>query len=256
MGKLKGKVAIVSGAGGGLGSYIALRLAEEGASLMLTDINGSSLEETAARCERAGFSVLTKTADLSEPKQVKLLVEDTIKKFNTIDILVNLAIAIRTPHSFLEHELDTLDESYRTGLISTWLMMKESYPYLKQGGGKIINFGSGAGYDGLEGYAAYAAIKEGIRALSRVVAREWGKDNINVNVINPGALTDGIRAHLDALPEDQRDPQLLGFKPTAIGRYGDPYEDIAPVVAFLASEDARHITGQTFFVDGGSIINA
>ncbi|WP_433921042.1 SDR family NAD(P)-dependent oxidoreductase [Paenibacillus taichungensis] len=256
MGKLEGRVAIITGAGGGLGSYIALRLAEEGAILMLTDFNSKSLKETAARCEHAGFSVTAKTADLSDPKQIKSLVQDTIGEFHTIDILVNLAIAIRTPHSFLEHELDTLDESYRTGLVSTWLMMKESYPYLKQGGGKIINFGSGAGYYGLEGYAAYAAIKEGIRALSRVVAREWGKDNINVNVINPGALTDGIHAHLDSLPEDQRDPQLLGFMPTAIGRYGEAYKDIAPVVAFLASEDARHITGQTFFVDGGAIINA
>ncbi|MBT2293484.1 SDR family oxidoreductase [Paenibacillus albidus] len=256
MGKLTGKVAIITGASGGLGKYISQRFAEEGATLALCDINEERLSETAKLCESKGAKVLSSVCDVSKYSEVEAFVSSVATKFGTVDILVNLAIAIKPPHTFLEHEMETLQLSYETGLVSTWNMMKLCYPFLKTNGGKIINFGSGAGTEGIEGYAAYAAIKEAIRGLSRVVAREWGKDNINVNIVNPGAITDAVKSYLENIPEENRDFSALGFQETPIGRYGDPYEDIAPVVVFLACDDSRHITGQTFNVDGGSIISA
>lgn len=256
MGKLSGKVAVVTGASGGLGHHISVLFAEEGAMLALCDINEERLTETAKACESKGASVLATVCDVSSLEQVQSFVSTAAQKFGGIDILINLAIAIKPPHSFLEHDLETLDLSYRTGLLATWNMMKQCYPYLKENGGKIVNFGSGAGVSGNVGYAAYAAIKEGIRGLSRVVAREWGPDNINVNVINPGALTDVVKGYLNQLPEGRRDLSLLGFQETPLRRYGEPYEDIAPVVLFLASDDSRHITGQSFNVDGGALIHA
>ncbi|MBT2575200.1 SDR family oxidoreductase [Bacillus sp. ISL-51] len=256
MGKLVGKVAIITGAGGGLGKYIAVRFAEEGAKLALCDINTEGLKETTELCKSKGAAVFANAFDASDLDQSKEFVSATVEHYQTIDILVNLAIAIKTPHSFLDHTRETLDISYQTGLVSTWNFMKLCYPYLKEKGGKVINFGSGSGDQGQEGYAAYAAIKEAIRGLSRVAAREWGPDNINVNVINPGAITDVIQAYLDHLPEEERDPTKLGFEQTSLRRFGAPYEDIAPAVLFLASEDSRHITGQTLNVDGGVNIHA
>ncbi|KAA8745404.1 SDR family NAD(P)-dependent oxidoreductase [Paenibacillus sp. UASWS1643] len=256
MGKLAGKVAIITGAGGGLGKHIAVRFAEEGALLSLCDINTERLKETTELCKSKGASVFANAFDASDLDQSNEFVSATVEHYQTVDILVNLAIAIKTPHSFLDHTRETLDISYQTGLVSTWNFMKLCYPYLKEKGGKVINFGSGSGDQGQEGYAAYAAIKEAIRGLSRVAAREWGPDNINVNVINPGAITDGIQAYLDLLPEEERDPTKLGFEQTSLRRFGAPYEDIAPVALFLASEDSRHITGQTLNVDGGVNIHA
>jgi NAD(P)-dependent dehydrogenase (short-subunit alcohol dehydrogenase family) len=256
MSKLVGKVAVITGAGGGLGKYIAQRFAEEGATVALCDINPQGLQETTELCQSKGATVFSKVLDGSKLEQSEAFITETVEQFKTVDILVNLAMAIQPPHSFLEHTRDTLDTSYQTGLVMTWDFMKLCYPYLKENGGKIINFGSGSGNEGQEGYAAYAAIKEAIRGLSRVAAREWGPDNINVNIVNPGAITDGIQAYLNTLPEEQRDPLYLGFSQTAIRRFGNPYEDIAPVVLFLATDDSKHITGQTINVDGGVIINA
>ncbi|MDY8094009.1 SDR family oxidoreductase [Paenibacillus polymyxa] len=256
MNKIVGKVAVITGASGGLGKYIALRFAEEGAKLALCDINAEGLNETTELCKSKGADVFAKAFDATDLKESTAFISDTVAQYQTVDILVNLAMAIEPPHSFLDHTRETLERSYQTGLVTTWDFMKLCYPYLKENGGKIINFGSGSGNEGQEGYAAYAAIKEAIRGLSRVAAREWGPDNINVNVVNPGAITDAIQAYLDQMPEGQRDPFYLGFSQTAIRRFGTPYEDIAPVVLFLASEDSRHITGQTINVDGGVIINA
>lgn len=256
MKKLIGKVAVITGAGGGLGKYIALRFAEEGAKLALCDINSEKLNETAELCKNTGADVLARSFDATDLKKSTEFISETVTQFNTVDILVNLAMAIELPHSFLEHTRDTLDRSYQTGLVTTWDFMKLCYPHMKENGGKIINFGSGSGNEGQEGYAAYAAIKEAIRGLSRVAAREWGPDNINVNVVNPGAITDAIQSYIDQMPEGHQNPLSLGFSETAIRRFGKPYEDIAPVVLFLASDDSRHITGQTINVDGGVIINA
>lgn len=256
MKRLEGKTAIITGAAGGLGKHISILFAEQGANLALVDINENALKAVQKKCEEIGATVLSEVVDLSNVNDTEFFVNKVVSNFGGIDILLNLAIAIKPPHSFEEHEIATLDLAYQTGLVSTWNMMKFTLPHMKEKGGKIVNFGSGAGYHGQEGYAAYAAIKEGIRGLSRVIAREYGKYNINVNIVNPGALTDAVKGYLSSMPEEMQDPRNLGFGDNALGRSGDPYEDIAPVLLFLSTDDSRHLTGQTFHVDGGSVIDA
>ncbi len=107
-----------------------------------------------------GADVFAKAFDATDIKQSTEFISDTVVQYQTVDILVNLAMAIEPPHSFLDHTRETLDRSYQTGLVTTWDFMKLCYPYLKENGGKIINFGSGSGNEGQEGYAAYAAIKK------------------------------------------------------------------------------------------------
>ena len=251
---LQGKVAIITGAAGGIGKHVSIRLAEEGAYLALCDINNEALINVKELCEEKGAKVVAKVVKLESYEESETFVNEVISEFGEINVLINLAVAIKTPHSFLDHTIDTLDLAYQSGLVSTWNMMKTCYPYLKETKGNIINFGSGAGVIGEEGYAAYAAIKEGIRGLSRVVAREWGKDGITVNIVNPSAITDSIKQYLTTLPEEQRDPGTLGFQLGAVGYFGDVYRDITPTILFLASDESKYVTGQTFNVDGGTII--
>lgn len=120
----------------------------------------------------------------------------------------------------------------------------------------IINFGSGAGEMGLEGYAAYAATKEAIRSLSRVAAREWGKYGIRVNIVNPSAVTDNVKAGMEMLPEDQKAYVMNSLAMNPLCRPGDPYEDITPAILLLASDESRWITGQMLMVEGGGNIHA
>jgi NAD(P)-dependent dehydrogenase (short-subunit alcohol dehydrogenase family) len=127
--------------------------------------------------------------------------------------------------------------------------MKACYRQLKEREGSVINFASGAGIDGQSTQAAYAAAKEAIRAISRVAANEWAPDNVNVNIISPFALTEGVQSYLDANPGLSE--SILNAVP--LHRFGDPQFDIGRVAVFLASSDAAYITGQTLMVDGGTI---
>lgn len=167
---------------------------------------------------------------------------------------MNNAVNAKPGSPFLEQTEEDLKVVWESGFLATWRMMKLCFPYMKEKGGKIINFGSGSGLMSIEGYAAYAATKEAIRSLSRTVAREWGKYGININTICPTAITPNMWEVINSLPEDQRQPETLGFVIPPLGRVGDAYEDITPVVVFLASEDSRHMTGQNFRVDGGGTI--
>jgi NAD(P)-dependent dehydrogenase (short-subunit alcohol dehydrogenase family) len=152
--------------------------------------------------------------------------------------------------------LETYDEKdweliYRTGLLGTLWAMKAAFPYMKARGGKIINFGSLAGQVGIEGFAGYGAAKEGIRALSRTAAREWGKYRISVNVINPAVRSDSL-IELERLEPDMM-RQVL--KSVPLGRFGDPIRDAGALAVFLASSDADFITGMTIMLDGGSFMS-
>lgn len=254
MGKLQDKVAIITGASGGIGKEIAIRYAEEGAKLAICARNMENLEKTAATCREKGAQVIAVRCDVTQPGDMKQLVEQTVSQFGTVDILVNNAVDAKPGTPFMEQSEEYLQSLWESGFLSTWRMMKLCYPYLKKAGGKVINFASGSGLLGVEGYAGYAAVKEAIRSLTRTVAREWGPEGINVNTICPTAITDKIQVIIDSMPEGQRSPEALGFVIPPIGRVGNAYEDIAPVAVFLASEDARHITGQNIRVDGGGTI--
>lgn len=253
MRRLEGKVAIITGAGAGIGKQVAIRFAEEGANVAICSRGIEKLNVTKKECEKRGAEVLALSCDVCKQTDMKGFVEATAEKFGIIDILFNNAMSFSgDPKPLIEQTLDEMNEFYVSGLVSCFTMMKLCFPYLRDSGnGKVICVGSGAGVEGQAGMACYGAIKEAVRSMARTAAREWGKYNINVNTINPGAVTEAIWDAMAEWPEEERDPLKMGFNPTLIGRLGDPYEDIAPVVVFLASEESRHITGQTIMAEGG-----
>ncbi len=250
MKKLDGRIAIITGASAGIGKQIALRYAEEGARLALCARRIEKLNITAKLCEDAGAEVLPFQCDVTQYDQMKAFVEAVVKRFGGVDILYNNAMVMSEMKPFTDHTREDWDVLYESGLLSSFSMMCLCFPYLKESkyGGKVICVGSGAGIQGANGMVAYGAIKEATRAMARHAAVEWGKYNINVNVINPGAITE---ESFEGVPEEERDPIKMGYDPTLIGRFGDPYQDITPVSVFLASDDSRHITGQTIMVEGG-----
>ncbi len=256
MKRLENKVAIITGASGGLGKQTAIRFAQEGARLAICARTESKLMITKKLCEEAGAEVLAMTADVSQYDQLKNFVDQIGKQFGTVDVLVNNAATISAPHPFIEHTIADLEEGLHSGLYGTWYMMQLCYPYMKEKGGSIINFGSVGGVAGLEGFAAYAAEKEAIRGLSRVVAREWGAMNIRVNCVCPNVITDRFEEGIASSPKEIQDYLIASMSNNVMHRPGRAYEDATPAILFLASDDSRWVTGQTLHVEGGNWIGA
>jgi len=178
----------------------------------------------------------------------QILMAAIFEHFGRIDALVNNAQS-STPGVSLEAVTDeNWCETLESGLYGTFHFMQAAWPHMKQQrSGRIINFASRTGIEGTQGFGPYAAAKEGIRGLSRVAAREWGPYGVTVNVVCPAALTPAADAYLDANPSERT--RYLSEIP--LGRFGDPQKDIGRVVAFLCSESAGYVTGQTINVDGG-----
>jgi len=246
--RLEGKVVILTGASAGLGKQMSIRLSQEGAKLAICARRVDKLKITAELCEAEGAEVLAEKCDVSKYADLKKFVDKIVKKFGTIDVLVNNANYEADRQLFLDQDVEELDKALHTGVYAHWHLMKLCYPYMKGKSSSIINFTSGTYQVGLEMYASYAADKGAIRALSMVVAREWGVDGIRVNTISPIAITDTI---VDKLSPEYSEWVKGMMKDNAMQRVGDPYSDIAPVLVFLASEESRWITGQNINVDGG-----
>ena len=247
-GRLEGKVCIVTGAGQGVGRGIALAFAREAASVAVVEWNEAGGNEVMAEIEALGGKSLFVHCDVSDRASVDAAVELVIATFGGIDVLVNNAQrAPAGPTPILEHTDETVELCFATGFRGTLYFMQACHPHLKASGGRIVNFASAAGLEGMAGMGAYGASKEAIRALSKTAAREWGPDGINVNIICPLAKSPGVVKLLEIAPEmEQR--MTLG---NPITRIGDCEQDIAPVAVFLASDDARYMTGQTLCADGG-----
>jgi NAD(P)-dependent dehydrogenase (short-subunit alcohol dehydrogenase family) len=249
MGILQDKVAIVTGGGQGLGFSIAEAFADEGAKVVITGRVQEKLDGKAEKLRAKGAEVLAIAGDVSGRSAAKDAVARTTAAFGRIDILVNNAQTM-TPHRSLEEQDDEqLEQSIRSGLFGTIYFMQEAYPALKANGGSIINFGSLLGVQGGVGSAAYAAAKEGIRGVSRVAARDWGKDQIRVNTICPGAMSENFIAFFERNPEE-----LPIYEANlALRRFADPYQDVGRLAVFLAGPDC-FLTGQTFHCDGGQLM--
>lgn len=259
MGRLDNKIAVVTGAGRGLGQAISLRLAMEGARVSVSDINESAARETADRITDQGGESVAFRCDVGSEAEVKAMVDGTIARFGGIDILVNDAVYVAPPTP-LEHitveQWDRVSDSAAKG---SWLCAKAAFDQLRERKGRIINFGSIAGLSGSGFQGEYSSAKAAVMGLTRVMAIEWAKHGINVNAIAPAAATPGVLQYSEQVAEQQgpgateivEGITTVGLPQPLLGRIGDPYDDIAPVVVFLASEDARYITGQTICVDGG-----
>ena len=177
-----------------------------------------------------------------------IAVATAVERFGKLDALVNNAHASRKS-PFIETTQAMWDLSFTTGLWATRDFMLACHAELKKTRGSVVNFGSGAGLAGNVNEASYGAAKEAIRGLSRVVANEWAPDGIRVNVVCPMAMTGGVEQWREAYPESYATARAK----VPMGRFGDPETDVAPIVAFLCSDDSRYMTGQTLMADGGAI---
>ena len=261
MGYLKGKTAIITGAGrsvlsdgrcGSIGYGIATAYAKKGANIVITGRNVQKLEDAKEELERLyGVKVLAVQADVSAGADneavVANVVEKAIAEFGRIDVLINNAQASASGVPIAEHTTEQFNLAMFSGLYAAFYYMKACYPYLKETHGTVINFASGAGLFGNYGQCSYAAAKEGIRGMSRVVATEWAKDKINVNVICPLAWT----AQLERFEKEYPDAFKANVKMPPAGHYGDPETEIGSVCVHLASPDMKYLTGETLTLEGG-----
>lgn len=249
MGKLDGKIAIITGGGKGIGFGLARAFAKEGANLVLTGRTESRLVNAKEVLEKEfGVEVLPVVADGADEEAIKNVVKKTIEKFGKINVLVNNAQVSKSGVMLKDHTKEDFDLAIYSGLYATFFYMRECYPYLKESKGSVINFASGAGLFGKLGQSSYAAAKEGIRGMSRVAAAEWGPDGINVNVVCPLAMTESLEQWKEAYP-DLFEKTIQGIP---LGRFADPENDIGRVCVFLASDDADYVTGETITLQGGS----
>jgi NAD(P)-dependent dehydrogenase (short-subunit alcohol dehydrogenase family) len=246
-------VVIVTGASKGIGLGIARYLGRQGAALTITARREQPLGTVAEELRAAGVDVLPVVRNVADRMGAFDLVEQTVARFGRVDGLVNNAQSFRPVMPLEDVQPSDMDLLFDTGPKATLWAMQAVLPYMQaQGQGRIVNFGSHMGMRGSPGYGPYGASKEAIRALTRIAAQEWGHHGIVVNCVCPasaghrGPPTDAMRqASYAAL-----------YKDHPMGRDGDAEADIAPVVAFLLSEECRYLTGETLLVDGGGYMRA
>jgi NAD(P)-dependent dehydrogenase (short-subunit alcohol dehydrogenase family) len=202
MKRLEGNVTIITGGGKGIGFGMATAFAREGSNLVLTGRNMERLQQAQQKLESEwGVKVLPIVADGSDENAVKMVVAKTAETFGKIDTLINNAQVSKSGLPLIQHTREDLDMAVLSGIYATFFYMRECFPYLKESGGSVINFASGAGLYGKPGQSSYAAAKEGIRGLSRVAATEWGPDGVRVNVVCPLAMTESLVAWKEEYPE-------------------------------------------------------
>jgi len=249
---LEDKVAVVTGAGDGIGRGIALRFAREGAKVLIAEINTETGEAIAEEIREAiGGDALFVPTDVRDRAQVDAMIAEAVARFGRLDILVNNAWGGGTFRR-AEHKSDAeLDHGLTMNLWAGFWAVKAAFPHMRaRNWGRIISICSLNGVNAHIGTLEYNVGKEALRTLTRTIAREWAGYQICANIICPAAMTTAFRLFAEA------DRQLAERLPTPpMGRLGDPEQDIAGVAYFLASEDARYVTGNTIFADGGGHIN-
>ncbi|OEV04559.1 SDR family NAD(P)-dependent oxidoreductase [Streptomyces oceani] len=248
MGHLDGKVAVVTGAGQGVGQGIALALAERGASVAVLGRTPGKLETTCELLRERGARAEAFPCDVLETERIPAVVEEVAEGFGALDILVNNAYSGKYGPLLSLSDTD-FQRGFHSGPFAALAFMKACHPHLRRGGdGVIINLVTAAmvRWD-LSTYGAYAAAKTAIRSLTRTAANEWGPDGIRVNAIAPHAASPGYLRWERANPEE-----AAAFSETIpLRRVGDCEQDIGRAVAMLCGPDARYLTGATVPLDGG-----
>jgi NAD(P)-dependent dehydrogenase (short-subunit alcohol dehydrogenase family) len=248
MGELEGKVAFLTGAGRGVGVGIAVALARAGASIGLFGRTRETLEETAAKLAELGCRTVVCVGDVGVRADVDRAVAQVQAELGPIWVLVNNAYsAVTTDVAGITDE--ALDSTLRACLHGSLYCMQACFPTMKERGGRIVNFGSGASTMGTPVLASYNIAKEAIRGLTKTAAVDWGKYDITVNTICPLSASDAYQAWFDSLSGEDQRKHLQGIP---MQRMGDPTKDIGPLVVFLAGPGGGYITSRTFHVDGGN----
>ncbi len=257
MGRVEGKVAIVTGGASGIGRGCALRLAEEGANVAVTDIQDEAGEKVAAEASGSGADACYLRHDVTDEAAWIEVVRRVVERFGRLDVLVNNAgIGLWGP--ITEFSLEDFRRQNAVNLDGVFLGTKHSIPAMREGGGgSIINMSSVAGLQGAPNFASYCATKGGVRLFSKAVALECARDHIRVNSVHPGVIDTpiwekGTTADM-TLPAGEAatpDPKAIAAQIVPSGEVGYP-RDVAEGVVFLASDESRYITGSELVIDAG-----
>jgi len=244
---LRDKVALVTGAGQGVGRGVALALAGEGALVAVLGRTESKCEAVAGEIRERGGQAIALRCDVESRDDVEASVAATVATGGRLDILVNNAQALvyKSVRKMAEADMESM---WQSGPMGAFRFMQACFPHLRQTEGCVVNMGSGSSILPQPAMSGYAMAKEAIRVLTRVAAVEWGKYGIRVNSVCPLAHTPGFAGFMDTAPgafENMVLPQI------PLGRMGDVETDIGRTVVFLCSKDAAYLTGTTLMADGG-----
>jgi NAD(P)-dependent dehydrogenase (short-subunit alcohol dehydrogenase family) len=254
-GSYAGKVAFVTGAGGGIGRATALAFAREGASVVVSDVSEQENRETARMIEEAAGQALAVGCDVARSEDVKAALDRTIETFGRLDVAFNNAGVEQELKAAAELTEEEWDRIVAVDLRGVFLCMKYEIPLmLQQGGGAIVNTSSGAGVKGFEGQAAYVAAKHGVVGLSKAAALDYAPQNIRINAICPGIIDTPMMDRFGGgSPEGKERVLASAAAAQPIGRAGKS-EEIAAAVVWLCSDAASFVVGDAMVVDGGQTV--